>query len=80
MTIGMWFQDDLANLLASVAQTQMSIMGYIPKTPEANAYQAGCVDTLAALSMALGLPSNNGMKLTRGTSRDDPGRRRTEPQ
>lgn len=54
MTIGMWFQDDLANLLASVAQTQMSIMGHLPKTPETRAYQSGCVDTLAALSIALG--------------------------
>lgn len=57
--IEMWFLADVAKLLAAVERTQMSIMAYVPSTTEANAYRAGCVDTLAAIAAGFGLPSSN---------------------
>lgn len=57
MTIGMWFVDDIANLLASVQLAQDRIMAHVPQTPEAIAYLAGCADTLDEVATAFGLPS-----------------------
>lgn len=70
MGIEMWFRDDVCKLLAAVRLAQERIIAYVPQTPESLAYCAGCDDTLDALATAFGLPSNNGIKLTRGTSRD----------
>jgi acyl-coenzyme A synthetase/AMP-(fatty) acid ligase len=55
MTIGMWFVNDIANLLAAIRKQQESIMAYVSQTPEARAYAAGCADTLAALALAFGI-------------------------
>ena len=53
----MWFTADVARVLAAVRQAQNSVLAYVPPSPTADAYRAGCTETLAAIAAGFGLPA-----------------------
>jgi len=59
MERNLWSRRDLANILRTVAASQLPILEALPRTPEITSYRAGCRDTLLALCQAFDLPADS---------------------
>lgn len=57
MGLDLWFQEDVARILASTQETMISSMAAVaPVSPEeADAYQQGFVDALRSVAVAFGV-------------------------
>ena len=51
----MWFQEDVAKMLASVDMATSGVLGNVPDNPSAKAYQAGHINAMRAVCAAFGL-------------------------
>jgi hypothetical protein len=58
MTIGMWFTDDLANILRS-----LTLSSFVPGIPQDERYQAGFQSALLLVAVALGIPAAQAREL-----------------
>ncbi len=62
--LGMWFQADVARVLAAVHTAIVGPLAVVTDTPAVRAYRAGHENTLQALAVAFGLAYAAGPELT----------------
>ena len=53
--LDMWFQDDIAKMLAGVDIAALCVLDNVPANPAAAAYRAGHVNAMRAVCAAFGL-------------------------
>ena len=56
--LGIWFRDDIRNILQSTCDATLGVLANVPENPAARAYRAGFENAIVAVAAAFGLTTS----------------------